>query len=71
MGQIVSAFLHCFSSLTGRGQGDVRLTEGDEESAPEASALTLSVNQDAGPKPVHIAYVAIRYSVASQFLCLH
>lgn len=49
----------------------MRLTEGDEESAPEASALTLSVNQDAGPKPVHIAYVAIRYSVASQFLCLH
>ena len=62
MGQIVSAAMACISSFTGAlRQGNVRLTDGDEESAPAAGTMP-SAAQATGPKPIYIAYVAIPYS---------
>lgn len=62
MGQFISAAVRFLSTFTSaRRQGSLRLTGGDEESAPAAGGLMPSVAQDAGPKPIYIAYVAIPY----------
>jgi hypothetical protein len=69
MGQIVSVAMACISTFTGtRRRGNVRLTDGDEESAPAAGTLMPSVAQAAGPKPIYIAYVVIPYPCRSTIL---